>query len=92
MHYLGAFMHQDGQCAFYPFLKVVADGTLDLAQSRCKIDILMVKRVGNLAASALAQKLHPLTSKHFLIQPTLAGELDGQDRRRRNENGERERS
>ena len=40
----------------------------------------------------LAQKLHSLTSKHFLTQPTLAGELDGQDRRRRNENGERERS
>ncbi len=28
----------------------------------------------------------------LFIQPTLAGELDGQDRRRRNENGERERS
>jgi hypothetical protein len=52
----------------------------------------MVKRKLVSVARMLAQKLHPSISKHFLNQPTLAGELDGQDRRRRNENGERERS
>ena len=52
----------------------------------------MMSQMTVLVRRTLAQKLHPLTSKHFLNQPTLAGELDGQDRRRRNENGERERS
>jgi hypothetical protein len=52
----------------------------------------MVKQAVFAVKQTLAQKLHSSTSKHFLNQPTLAGELDGQDRRRRNENGERERS
>jgi len=45
---------------------------------------------GGLICPKLAQKLHDLFV-HFLT-PFHSGEFDGQDRRRRDEDGERERS